>query len=230
MEHAPGHVDSLSPPSPTEQYLVQVTIPKDTHEKIRYAQSLLSHAIPTGDLVQLIDRAFDALIAQTEKRKVGAGTRQRATRADGSRRLARGGTASVHGLRLRCRAHNQYEAERVFGAGFMERKRTEARVAAHEARAATAAAEAHAAAEAQAAADEQDQDLYAGLRSLGCRADEARRAVLLSRSHHNATLEERMRAALAFISRRTAHRVEQVHQHAPGHVENEALNAGGPFM
>ena len=37
--------------------------------------------------------------------------------------VARGGQATVDGVRLRCRAHNQYEAERVFGAGFMGEKR-----------------------------------------------------------------------------------------------------------
>ena len=41
--------------------------------------------------------------------------------------VARGGGSTVDGLRLRCRAHNQYEAERVFGVEFMERKRREAR-------------------------------------------------------------------------------------------------------
>jgi hypothetical protein len=37
--------------------------------------------------------------------------------------VARGGTATVSGIRLRCRAHNQYEAERTFGAEFMRQKR-----------------------------------------------------------------------------------------------------------
>lgn len=37
--------------------------------------------------------------------------------------LARGGPATVGGIRLRCRTHNQYEAERVFGAGFMQARR-----------------------------------------------------------------------------------------------------------
>jgi hypothetical protein len=41
--------------------------------------------------------------------------------------FARGGEATVEGLRLRCRAHNQYTAEQTFGAGFMGRKRAEAR-------------------------------------------------------------------------------------------------------
>jgi hypothetical protein len=38
----------------------------------------------------------------------------------------------VENIRLRCRAHNQYEAERVFGRDFMRQKRQEARVAAAE--------------------------------------------------------------------------------------------------
>ncbi len=37
--------------------------------------------------------------------------------------VARGGRASVDGLRLRCGPHNQFEAERAFGAAFMARKR-----------------------------------------------------------------------------------------------------------
>jgi len=41
--------------------------------------------------------------------------------------VARGGQATVQGLRLRCRGHNQLEAERTFGAGFMSAKREEAR-------------------------------------------------------------------------------------------------------
>jgi len=41
--------------------------------------------------------------------------------------VARGGGATVGNLRLRCRAHNQLEAERTFGAGFMQAKREGAR-------------------------------------------------------------------------------------------------------
>ena len=47
--------------------------------------------------------------------------------------VARGGKATVDNIRLRCRAHNQYEAERAFGRDFMRLKRQEARVAAAEA-------------------------------------------------------------------------------------------------
>jgi hypothetical protein len=37
--------------------------------------------------------------------------------------VARGGQASTENIRLLCRAHNQWEAERVFGADFIEQKR-----------------------------------------------------------------------------------------------------------
>ncbi len=37
--------------------------------------------------------------------------------------VARGGRSTVANLRLRCRAHNQYEAECAFGAGFMHARR-----------------------------------------------------------------------------------------------------------
>jgi len=54
---------------------------------------------------------------------------------DHIREFARGGEATVSGIRLRCRAHNQFEAERTFGAEFMRQKR----IAAAEVRAATQA-------------------------------------------------------------------------------------------
>jgi 5-methylcytosine-specific restriction endonuclease McrA len=44
---------------------------------------------------------------------------------------ARDGDASIANIRLRCRAHNQYEAERTYGTEFMRHKR----IAAAEARA-----------------------------------------------------------------------------------------------
>ena len=167
-------------PAFAERFLLQLTMAKSTHDKLRYAQALLSHAVPVGDVAQLLDRALDALIAQLEKLKLGAEERRaggpptsphpaspvsryipasvrRAVweRDEGrctfvsitggrcrSRRFieldhvvpfARGGKATVENLRLRCSAHNQYEAERVFGVDFMRQK--------HEGRVASAARE-----------------------------------------------------------------------------------------
>ncbi|HET9252683.1 MAG TPA: hypothetical protein VFP58_11260, partial [Candidatus Eisenbacteria bacterium] len=105
---------------------------------------------------------------------------------------------TVEGLRLRCRVHNQYEAERVFGTEFMNRKREEARLA-KEARLAQKAQER---AKAETAADpeveEQIQDVLSALRGLGIKGDQARRAAARARTLEHATLADRIRAALQF--------------------------------
>jgi hypothetical protein len=38
------------PPPPPERYSVHVTLDRNTHDKLRYAQELLSHCVPSGDL------------------------------------------------------------------------------------------------------------------------------------------------------------------------------------
>jgi hypothetical protein len=270
MQHAPGHVgtdQSRPEDSPghveaaaQERYLVRVTIPRSTHDKLRYAQALLSHAVPSEDVAQVLDRALDALIARLERRKLGAArprnsdqdttgssgrgrARRTATRyipaqirravweRDGGRctfvgagghrcqsrhslefdhaePFARGGATTAEGLRLRCRAHNQFAAERIFGAEFMRVKRDEARVARQNAAAQhSAMAKKAAADQREAARKEQAKDLEAGLRGLGCRAEEARRAANYAMAIEGATFEDRLRAALAFRSRRTATRI-----------------------
>jgi len=135
--------------------------------------------------------------------------------------VARGGEATAENVRLRCRAHNQYEAERVFGAGFMSDKRAEARVRA-EARKQAKARSAGENAQARAAAEEtrtrstapersaapapepstelpDERDVTPYLRKLGCNADEARRGAAACASIPNASLEERVRLALRHL-------------------------------
>jgi 5-methylcytosine-specific restriction endonuclease McrA len=157
-------------PLAPERFALQVTISKSTHDKLRHAQELLSHALPSGDLAQVLDRALDALIGQLEKSKFAATDRPRTGRQGKSTKkrciparvkravwerdqgqctfvgdtghrcasrkfleydhldpIARGGTATVESIRLRCRSHNQYEAERTLGDGFMHEKRERAR-------------------------------------------------------------------------------------------------------
>ena len=46
---------------------------------------------------------------------------------DHAQPFARGGQATPSQLRLRCRAHNQFEAERTYGKDFMRHKREQAR-------------------------------------------------------------------------------------------------------
>jgi hypothetical protein len=61
-----------------ERYTLQVTLPGDTHDKLRRAQALLGHAVPSGDVAQVLDRALDALLQGLEKRKYGLGSQHRA--------------------------------------------------------------------------------------------------------------------------------------------------------
>ncbi|MGH7724298.1 MAG: HNH endonuclease [Candidatus Eiseniibacteriota bacterium] len=193
-ELAPGQVGTAvggpasAPTTAPARYLLRLAIGKTTHDRLRYAQELLSHSVPSGDIEAVLDRALEALIRQLESRKFAATKevkpKRRAntkpTTSDKSlgavpmRResardryvparvkrgvwkrdqgrctfvgesghrcearsflefdhiepLARGGSATREGTRLRCRAHNQFEAERVFGTGFMAHKREQAR-------------------------------------------------------------------------------------------------------
>ena len=213
---APGQVESTqvqSLPQNRVRFMVQFAVTQSTRDKLRHARDLLSHAVPDGDMAEVLDRALDVLILKLERRKTGRARRPRAVErvaadvrhvpahvrrvvwerdegrcsfvgADGHRcaarrflefdhidPLARGGKTMADNMRLRCRAHNQYEAERAFGAGHMKQKR-------------------------------QIQDVMTGLRGLGCRAGDARRAAEFTGTLHCATLEDRMLAALRFLPQR----------------------------
>ncbi|MFI5371623.1 MAG: hypothetical protein ACHQ52_08700 [Candidatus Eisenbacteria bacterium] len=273
IQHAPGHVVKegarLTPLSP-QRFAVQVTIGQETHDKLLYAQSLLGHAVPSGDLAAVLDRALDALIPRLEQRRFAATARtrpgRRSTRArcipahvrravwqrDGGQctfvsesghrceartrlefdhvdPVARGGRSTVDGMRLRCRAHNQYAAERMFGEAFMRGKRENARAGAAERRARGAAVEnasantpggtekgAHSASAPRgartgvrgfstepaprSAVPAPEHDVTPWLRALGFRADEARRAAVRCESIPGASLEERVRVALSSLA------------------------------
>jgi hypothetical protein len=250
--HAPTHAappaphTRLAPLSP-ERFALQVTIDQATHDKLRYAQALLGHAVPSGDMAAVLDRALDALILQLERQKfakcararpgarrraddsryIPAGIRRAVWQRDGGRctfvseqghrcearsRLefdhidpfARGGHTTTAGLRLRCRAHNQYAAERVFGAGFMQRKRDDARERAARVRQVMQARTAAPAREMAMVSD--DKNVIAWLRQLGFRADEARRAAASCEELGDAPLEARVRHALRHLAPRNARR------------------------
>ena len=74
---APAQVEGPIPrprvkPLGPGRFALQFTIGKDTHDKLRYAQALLSHRLPSGDLAQVFDLALDALLRQLEKQKFAA--------------------------------------------------------------------------------------------------------------------------------------------------------------
>jgi 5-methylcytosine-specific restriction endonuclease McrA len=164
----------VTPLSPTS-FKYEVTLSKAAHHKLEYAKSLLGHAVPSGNLPEIIERALDALIEKLEQSKLGKCSRTRPVarrkpskpreqneryispqvrqavwKRDGGRctyvgtrhrrcearsrlefdhilTIARGGLSTVENLRLRCRRHNQLEAERTYGVAFMKGKRERAR-------------------------------------------------------------------------------------------------------
>ncbi len=208
-EVAPGparvvaKVAALAP----ERFALQVTIGEETRSKLLRAQAMLRHAVPSGDLAEVLDRALDALLEKVEARKLGTVKKPRAARGSGRGRyvpcearrkavardgarcsfvagdgrrceetgfleldhvvpVAQGGDAS-DGVRVLCRPHNQYEAERILGRETVEAGR---------------------------AARQMERDLVKGLRRMGVTASDARQTVAESRGAGR--LEERMRAAL----------------------------------
>ena len=248
-------------PLSAQSFLLQMTIPQSAHDKLRYIQRLLGHAVPSGDLAEVHERAYDALIAQLEKQKFAKASRrgplrsstdprripahvkgtvwerdggqctfvaESGHRCESRKRLefdhvdpvSIGGEATVDNVRLRCRAHNQYEAECIFGAGFMENKREAANQAAAEKRERTTAEKQARAAEQQARAVEKrtqeaakraqeaeerdpDRSVVPWLRQLGCGLEDAREAAAFCATMPpEATMEDRIRAALRFLSAR----------------------------
>ena len=156
-------------PLSPRRYKLQVTIGQETRDKLTELQGLLSHQVPDGDPAEILDRALDALLVQTKKKKAALTDRPRKSwkqtrsrnrgiparvrrevfeRDEGrcafvderGRRCgsewqvefhhrvpyATGGTHDPENISLRCRAHNQHEAELDFGTGFMESRRSSA--------------------------------------------------------------------------------------------------------
>ena len=208
-----------------------ITVDPTDHDKIREAQALLSHQIPSRDMSKVLSRLIDQGLAHLRKQKYGAGRKRRTNAHSTSHNaryipnavkqavwerdggqctftsetghrcparefiefdhvepVARGGIATIQNLRLRCRAHNQYEAERVFGSEFMKNKR-EVRRPASATRAATQEPHLSAAA----------AEVVSWLRGLGFRIAEANAAAALCESMACEPLEKRVRVALSYF-------------------------------
>jgi hypothetical protein len=115
--------------------------------------------------------------------------------------VARGGETTASNLRLRCRTHNRYEADRAFGTDFMNAKREQAR---REARAPIASEASVSQPCFQAPTSEHTHDLLNGLRHLRVRDADARLAIAYAAAAAEPTLEAQMRAALEFLAPRAA--------------------------
>jgi hypothetical protein len=155
----------ITPLAP-ERYQIRFTASAATCEKLRLAQDMLRHAVPTGDTAEVIDRALTVLLAELARKKFAATERPHPSRGTlpGSRDIAAkvkravwirdggrcafvsksghrcntraflefhhvdphgvGGEATVDNIELRCRAHNNYEAECFYGPGIAVRRGT----------------------------------------------------------------------------------------------------------
>jgi hypothetical protein len=164
-------------PMAEDVFLIKLAAKGAMVDRLRYAQDLLGHAVPRGDITEVFDRALVTLIADLEKKKFGAPRPARPAAAGGTgavgavggqrpgdgrgaegdsrsrylpvevRRAVRardhgrcayvatdgrqcaatrflefhhlrpyavGGEATAGNIALRCRAHNQYEADVFF--------------------------------------------------------------------------------------------------------------------
>jgi hypothetical protein len=153
-------------PLSPRRYKLQITIGEETRDKLNELQALLSHQIPDGDPAEILDRALDALLTETKKRKAALTDRPRRAQKKSNGKVraiparvrrevfkrdegrcafsdaqghrcsstwqvefhhripyARGGTHDIANIELRCRAHNQYEAELEYGECFMAARR-----------------------------------------------------------------------------------------------------------
>jgi hypothetical protein len=74
-----GPTGSLEPRSETH-YRLQLNTPERVKAKLEMARDLMSHANPSGDLVVVIERGLDLLIAQLQKARFGQTSRPRKSR------------------------------------------------------------------------------------------------------------------------------------------------------
>jgi len=114
--------------------------------------------------------------------------------------IAQGGATTADNLRLLCRPHNQYEAERVLGKEHVQRKRDTARSERAKTKAAAKASKARKRVRDEALRARHD-DLFEALRGLGYEAARARRGAAVVDTMPEASLETCMRAALTQLAR-----------------------------
>lgn len=76
-------------PLAEDRYEIRFTARASTCEKLKLAQDLLRHAVPTGDTAEIVDRALTALLEDLATKKFAATERPRAGRgpANGSRHI-----------------------------------------------------------------------------------------------------------------------------------------------
>jgi 5-methylcytosine-specific restriction endonuclease McrA len=81
-----GPPTQVLPTSPG-RYSLQLTLSQETHDLLREAQALLGHAVPSGDIEAVLQRALGELVYELRKRKFAETERPRAPRESSNVRL-----------------------------------------------------------------------------------------------------------------------------------------------
>jgi 5-methylcytosine-specific restriction endonuclease McrA len=92
-DQAAAVLDARSHPTPRpkieplapERYKVQFTVSRETYDKLRQAQDLLRHRLPSGDPAAIFDRALTLLLEDLKKQKLAVTERPRAARSTATR-------------------------------------------------------------------------------------------------------------------------------------------------
>ena len=84
-QRRPAVIAPLAP----ERFKVQMTVSRETHDKLRRVQDLLRHQVPDGDPAVVFDRALTLLLQDLERKKLAAARRPRPAHASapGSRHV-----------------------------------------------------------------------------------------------------------------------------------------------
>ena len=122
--------------------------------------------------------------------------------------IAAGGATTPENLRLLCRPHNQFEAERLLGSEHVRTRRELAQLERARARAEKAASATRARARA-AAKHEHHDDILTALRGLGFKPAEAKRGAEWAGAMPEASLEACVRMALTALTRAVVVRGER---------------------
>jgi hypothetical protein len=115
------HRPAVTPLAP-ERYQITFTASSGTREKLRLAQDLMRHTIPSGDTATIFDEALTALIEKAARRKFADTTQPRASRrtADGSRHVSASVRRAVWVRDLGCCAFMSGDGRRCGERGFVE--------------------------------------------------------------------------------------------------------------
>lgn len=66
---------ALVAPLAPERYKIQMTVSRETHDRLRRVQDLMRHQVPDGDLAAVFDRALALLLQDLERKKVAMTSR-----------------------------------------------------------------------------------------------------------------------------------------------------------